>query len=159
MICLFILSIGANVLAQWSLSPGLVPTKPQPDAPLGLLDENCKFFFANMAYSLTAQDVKQWFGGGFGYFMKTTIFIIKNRTKSREKIKDIQRSTRVSYNPKDDDVSPYHEIFNTGNFSCTLYLWESFVSKVWSCHRSSTFNWKDLECRNIPCPSGCYKGE
>ena len=66
----FISSIGGNVLRQTSLSPYLLAGKPPPDAPLGSLDENCKFFLANMAYSLTAQDVKQWFGVSFGSFIK-----------------------------------------------------------------------------------------
>lgn len=32
-----------------------------PDIPLGPLDDTHKFFLANMSYSLTAQQVKQWF--------------------------------------------------------------------------------------------------
>ena len=34
---------------------------PPPDIPLGPLDDQHKFFLANMAYALTAQEVKQWF--------------------------------------------------------------------------------------------------
>ena len=56
---------------QSSLFSGLLAGKSPPDAPLGFLDENYKFFLANMAYSVTAQHVKQWFGVSFGNFIKT----------------------------------------------------------------------------------------
>ena len=35
---------------------------PPPDVPLGPLDENKKFFLANMAFTWTPQEVKLWFG-------------------------------------------------------------------------------------------------
>jgi len=44
------------------IPPPTMTATPKPDIPIGPLDDTRKFFLANIAYSMTAQEVKQWFG-------------------------------------------------------------------------------------------------